>query len=1283
MEKLRFILTGIIIITLFGGCSNDDDWNNNNGTIDLGDEVMLTLELNVPTASTPITYALSEADENKLEELDILVFRDNGENNAETYLYHMHATDIDNNNGNMDKKFKVRVEKTNGDEQHRIVLLANTRDAIDAVKESFTTSMSKAEILSMIQFNSNIKWNTTSSTDFVPLPMWGETANTQSITSATTGSSIGTIKLLRSVARIDVGLDIDDNDIAQGLGNRFKIEDVKVYNANAKSLAAPLEGNLQENIIKAKFPSLVGEPTTVTPAIHYRHETPDFGFIREIYVGEAKNKPQNGDPQLNDEDVFCIVVGGYYTKDDALEVNTTEKTWYRIDLYERDSEEDPQNTRMDVLRNHRYRVSITDVKGPGYETDEKAFNSKPLNMKVNIFAWDEAEMNDITWDGPYQLVVDKSKLTLYKEGNLNPQKMKIYTNYPEGWSIEIPEAHDWIEVTPGSGVNAESTSIEVEVKASPYPDDDQSESRTGYFIIKSGRMQKVIHVTQLNEAELSIEVTPALLTFGRSGAYSKPITVTTYPTGAKVYFVQLENPNPENSITWKPGTGFPATGVENRGTYRFQPAENNTGRPLTATITVYVVDETTNRQVAKQVVVRQLVTDLVFEATVLPLYPAEGGACNFTVTSDTEWWIGEWSPNEAFVDGKPNINPQVSGTNEPYSFNLTGNNSWEERIISFTPKSNNEDFAGLAFQIKQDYVRPKLEITNPTNLAIDFGSEVSPAAKNIDFTLNSKWKFSLAAGYGNVVDNIKLGNTAITIPGSSNFSNPYDGGEPLSDASKKLIITPKSLPAQSGTPVGGHSFTKILTLSSTDIGTATAITKEISIKRVVPIHFDVKSVFPDNTTPATTISSGSNTATVTVDGNTYFQAEASFSDGTATKVGTRTNADANGWVAGKTASVTIPENKTWQERTVTLNTKHGTWDNSTATVVTSEAIKRATYKQPAMYYITSASSDLSTINAAAETIVKVTLEGNYNATNEMVRAINVSNNAELIKGNLSASSTSKVSTIKIPKNDTWSSREVQIQYRKTPNGTWYDVSNSKKNQDGYAITATATKVETAAKGPSTITITGYQPGIKVRIYDNTNDQSLVTGTVASSTGAAKTVSLLVPANTGSRRTLRLEYSKDGGNTFISVPNQSWLQAEAPYYVSGNYYVSKTEITLDTYTFQQLYDNTSTMSSGDYPCKAIADATGTTGWYVPNTASEAKAIYDLGSQYAYSCFVSGRELPPSGFGYTYTIMTKLKADGTDPSTTDPTNNGLFDRGNVTHKYNSTNTNMRFRCIKKWQ
>ena len=1187
------------MLTLFGGCTNDDDYNNGNGSVDKGDAVQLTLELSVPGVSSP-TYALSDVDENTLKEIDILVFKYKGENVDETYLYRTHATDIVNNTNGIttSKKFKAMLQKSTESDKHRIVLIANARDAVDhairAVEEdleSGVVQMTKAEVLARIKFDTNRKWVTNSSEDFDPIPMWGEASSALAITATTTDVSIGAIRLLRSVARIDVGLDME-NDYANGFGDRFKMEVVKVYNANGKSLVAPYAGNLQNR--KATLPSLVEGISPMQEPIEYKHTPADFGFIREIYVGEARNKAQEGET-LDDNDRCFIIIGGYYSKD-GDPINETDLSWYRIDFYLRATggEDAKPQERLDVLRNHRYKVNITKIDGPGYKNETDAVNSRPINMQTIVEAWDEGDMNDSNTDGQYQLVVNKSEFTLFKEGGANnPQKLKIYTDHPGGWRIEIPnsqpEDYSWINVSIDNDQSL--TSIEVDITAEEY--DGQDESRTGYFYIYAGTMKKKIYVTQLNEAELSIEVTPNVLTFRKSARQPKSITVKTFPTNAKVYFQRATEGN--NLITdwvnFPPVDGVP--NEETGGIYHFQPAENNTGRQLATTVTIYVQDDT-GRIIPKTVVIKQQFSDLIFEVSDINLYPAAGGAQSFKVTSDTPWWIDSFTPGVGAFNGSPDGNPKVSGETI-YSFTLLGNESWARKTMTLTPRSNDLDFSGGVIDLEQDFIAPYLEIDNTTsgNINIDLGYEKNPATKSVKVFSNAQWDYTLSDHWENAIASDGL-ETAQRNSVHTYFNRP--------NTATTINFVPNKYAVTDGVtiPAAGISFEKTVELKTINHVPATPVSRSIIVKRIVPVHFEYVS---------TTLASGSGNIpaagtkmTVKVNTNTKVTAQANFTGGQ-TQNYIRGTIDAGNYAANKTTVLDIPANNSWESRTVKLSTWHsGVWNGTS--FGSTELVEHATYTQAANYnYTISHTFSTFTVNGGT---IKMTYAGNMGTAARQIRAV-TKNGSTVTQIGISESSTSNnVHTLNISSvNWGTATRTIYVQYKDlAKNGEWKDYTTT-ISQPGtsYNVTGPSPSTLTGFEQELTVTYGGTMPTTGIRRVRITNEA----GTTVLKTGTSVTTNkptVTVPENnTGASRTLRIEYWNMGYNNGTG----QWLQMTtldqpSPYYsatqtkngVSTNvkYIVHKTPIAPATVGTNGVV-HTAQMIQADNNCRC-RDVYGT-GW----------------------------------------------------------------------------------------
>lgn len=1242
------------MLTLFGGCTNDDDYNNGTGSVDKGDAVQLTLELSVPGVSSP-TYALSDVDENTLKEIDILVFKYNGENVDETYLYRTHATDIVNNTNGIttSKKFKAMLQKSTGSDKHRIVLIANARDAVDhairAVEEdleSGVVQMTKAEVLARIKFDTNRKWVTNSSEDFDPIPMWGETAATYTITATTTGVTLGAIRLLRSVARIDVGLDME-NDYANGFGDRFKMEVVKVYNANGKSLVAPYAGNVQNR--KATLPSLVEGISPMQEPIEYKHTPADFGFIREIYVGEARNKEQEGET-LDDNDRCFIIIGGYYSKD-GDPINETDLSWYRIDFYLRATggEDAKPQERLDVLRNHRYKVNITKIDGPGYKNETDAVNSRPINMQTIVEAWDEGDMNDSNTDGQYQLVVNKSEFTLFKEGGANnPQKLKIYTDHPGGWRIEIPNSEpedcSWINVSIDNDQSL--TTVEVDITATAYP--GLTESRTGYFYIYAGTMKKKIHVTQLNEAELSIVVTPNVLTFRKSAAQPKSITVTTYPEDAKVFLSKAEGDNSigwidENNSNGFPSSGFPAT------TFSFKPAKNNRDRLLSTVVTVTVEHPETGRLVPANVTIYQDNTDFIFEPFNFNTpYSAQPGTYSFKVNSDLPWRIKEVS-HPAYFNGEIDDDLKEPGTDLEYSFTLLGNNSWANREIVFTPASENEpDFSGREFAITQKFVAPNLTLSKTLH---DFGNTKSPTPLVINVSSNAKWKYTTEAGWSAVGSADLIATN--TYGEHKYYNNPIN---------TTIEITPTEYPAGDGTLPAGWEYTKKLKFETTDHGGnagPSVHSQEITLKRAIPAHFNFKSI------SHTSIGRKGRTITATVETNAFWKVAPESGKGEASVIKERAN-----WSI-QTAEFKIGENKEWAPGTTAVNRKVRV--NATYGI-TNDPREDGSYievTQPGYFISKVEKVSPGTLSATSNNNTSIKISGAAPDINVRVGYYEGATFKVLSTGTVLAHESDVVKesgNLNVGPNESWTSRDVVWQYedpRKTDN-KWTDF-DKKTQAAAYSVTATVTqKVTSGVGGDAIIKISGYRPKMRLKITGASGGNKVPTtaqgGDINASTTGAETREISIPMNTLEETRNLIAYYEKGYGTENWVQIASWTQDKVPYVISNSMYVSKTVIPDGKYTYQQIYDGTA--------CKILM---GEAGWYIPTNSSAGLPAHNYGWTLE---------------GYIYDITTRNGAE-----IYQLTSSGNVSAGGPWHKsatatYNSTlggvsgllGDKVHFRCIK---
>ncbi|WP_165042484.1 FISUMP domain-containing protein [Dysgonomonas sp. ZJ709] len=675
MKFYQQLLILFLLASLFGRCTNEDIVDNDSGAIDRGDKMELNLTVRVPGIATPATYALDETDEYELETIDVLVFKDNN-SDPETFLYATHATDINNAAGSTSKSFKVLLKKSDGSEKHRVVLLANLRNEIDAVKGSFTTNKTKAEVLDMIRFTS-AEWKT-DEPDRIYLPMWGETGTTYTITANTNNQSLGLISLLRSVARIDVGLNFSTtDDVPLGLGSTFNIKSVAVYNSKSEGLAAPMGAVSGGGVV---LPS-ISDGISLNSVIKYEHAQAGIGFIREIYASEYDNKSQS-----NDNNMFCIVVGGYYN-------GSTSETYYRIDFYDRSSST-PNTSRLDILRNYRYKVNITSVGGSGYQTPDEAFLSRPVNMTADVTAWNESFLENVATDGQYYLSVNKKEFTFARDASTTGDEpdfnaLLVETNYPTGWKVDkivgadgITET-DWLTLSTNTGAAGTTQKVFLQ-----FGENTGSMQRKATIWLTAGRISYPVQVTQTNEygSFLDLKITDnegneigSSLAFSISNPIEKIININWLPTSLPVNVTIEHGSTP---FDFGSGSGMSADDITGGSKqYTITPSLGSTS--LKSSTVTFTITRGTN-SISKSVSFAQGAVNLNHDNQIY--YGLNGQENTITIKTNTSWAIREVIGDTGIL-----LNPldmtQYGGNNEatgyPLKFSLKNSTSTVDNDRTF------------------------------------------------------------------------------------------------------------------------------------------------------------------------------------------------------------------------------------------------------------------------------------------------------------------------------------------------------------------------------------------------------------------------------------------------------------------------------------------------------------------------------------------------------------------------------------------------------------------------
>jgi hypothetical protein len=572
------------------------------------------------------------------------------------------------------------------------------------------------------------------------------------------------------------------------------------------------------------------------------------------------------------------VIGGFYN-------GSATETFYRVDFV------GAGNVYMPLLRNHSYNVEIQEVKAPGYPSAEDAYNAKPVNIVVEITAWNDGDLKESTFNGQYEISVDKSALQFHAEGA--PKSLLVYTDYPGGWTVEEAGLPSWLTVTvpaPAGGVasGAAGATTTLTLEADPTG----TLPRSGEFYIVAGNLRKKITVTQGGEAEFSLEVTPQELRFYKTPAGPKPVSVISYPATLERVFSDA------GTITWSifpPPTGSSST------SYLFQPDPNPAASTLGNTVLVKV--EQNGQVLTRPVIVTQLGREMIYSLVPANPYPAAAGNYTLTVVSEEPWRLGiDSDPDNMLAlpaeDGVT-LHPAALA---PYTYTftlagMTGGYTAPPRQAGILLYSPDLPAAGVPYTIVQSSA-PYIVITDPASKVIDFGGSAA-GDRTATFKTNAGWKFITDANFSRVVaDARSAGSSIMPIPVDNGETGDQAGGVSATDVHEGAVVF---TPVDVATAAGGDHET-VVTFETVDGGAATGApvgTDQLTLKRSVPVIWEFLGSTPVD---GSTVVAKANTVTLSARTNVNWWGQR----GTAAKV----NKSVTAYEPASTLNVSVPKRPT-------------------------------------------------------------------------------------------------------------------------------------------------------------------------------------------------------------------------------------------------------------------------------------------------------------------------------------------------------------------------------------
>ena len=516
-------------IPLVQGCSDPFDEYGNGGTEMPVRDGWTSVSMSVEGLGlrNPLTRSLTPEGENSTaaERIRVLVFdKDN------KFSYEAKVTSYIPSGDPADKKDKgtmtLLAKNTPSDDTSTFVMLANVTRSANTDADGLA-GKTREEVMQLFTFSMPDKgiWKDGE------LPMWGASDPVRVDHSAGAVPKLGTVYLVRAVARVDVGLNL--SNISEGASTfdekaggieGITLTKVFFYNTNTTGRVSPFENGIywDEANRKAKQPSIPDPAPAVTGKIDRTPSIVDEKILlREVYVPEAVNVPTaatqgaNGEtlPENNTENYLkrpYIVVG----LTGADKSRPDKETFFRIDYLKRTgAEADATYEYLPLLRNHRYLVNIKAVGGPGFDTEEDARKGPAANIMYNVVVWNESTMSDVLYDGQYMLGVSADHFTFYREGG--SLTAKVQTSWPEGFTVEGLPAWISYSIKPSDPDKTAPTdektvtfTVTEHVDASrrwpEKPEDAQNALKAAY--VKAGRMKWFLGFEQSKDINVTLQI---------------------------------------------------------------------------------------------------------------------------------------------------------------------------------------------------------------------------------------------------------------------------------------------------------------------------------------------------------------------------------------------------------------------------------------------------------------------------------------------------------------------------------------------------------------------------------------------------------------------------------------------------------------------------------------------------------------------------------------------------------------------------------------------------------
>lgn len=410
-----------------------------------GGESEVTLKLQVPgTAAGAKTRAVTQEEENEIDDLYVLAFKVDHDNNAETFDYYV-AAKKQSTQGDQGELSTWTASLKVKDYRQTFVMIANAQGTQSKVNEQISAlagnSVGQDKMAMLAKLTETLSdgektrgFNADAPGNHHPFTMYGQTATTLITENGGHNLTVSMHRIMAQVRMTFTG-DAANDDL-------FEAESVLLYNFNDRARVIPdYLGVTGKDYVKT--PTIPQGAVLLPAKADGKESVPTYAVDKTakkiehaIFLFETA-QPGDGTELEKHVKRPCLIVKGKYQKE-------TESCYYRVDLATPDGAGNMDY--MDVMRNHSYNVTIQNVTGRGHDTPQDALKSKPANITATVVKWDDTEIGDLDFDGQHVLGIGTMKYQLNKRGGTDLlQQVKASTGL--AWTATLYEADDYGQAT--------------------------------------------------------------------------------------------------------------------------------------------------------------------------------------------------------------------------------------------------------------------------------------------------------------------------------------------------------------------------------------------------------------------------------------------------------------------------------------------------------------------------------------------------------------------------------------------------------------------------------------------------------------------------------------------------------------------------------------------------------------------------------------------------------------------------------------------------------------------